>query len=123
MICIFLFVSLFLSLVQFSVLQWFIYSFSQYFVLIADYSQPVKDVVSWNAMITGYAHTSRFGEVLVLFEDMQREKVRPDNCTLVNMLSACAHLGALGQGEWIRAYINKNGIGINDFVATALVVM
>ena len=39
------------------------------------------------------------------------------------MLSACAHLGALGQGEWIRAYINKNGIGINDFVATALVVM
>ncbi|XVF27439.1 hypothetical protein REPUB_Repub14bG0106600 [Reevesia pubescens] len=84
---------------------------------------PVKDVVSWNAMITGYAHTSSFGEVLVIFEDMQREEVRPDNCTLVNVLSACAHLGALGQGEWIHAYIDKNGIGINGFVATALVDM
>lgn len=84
---------------------------------------PVKDVVSWNAMITGYAHTSCFSEVLVLFEDMQREEVRPDNCTLVNVLSACAHLGALGQGEWIHAYIDKNGIGTNGFVATALVDM
>ncbi|XP_022720360.1 pentatricopeptide repeat-containing protein At4g18840-like [Durio zibethinus] len=84
---------------------------------------PAKDAVSWNVMITGYAHTSCFGEVLLLFEDMQREEVRPDNCTLVNLLSACAHLGALGQGEWIHAYIGKNGIGTNGFVATALVDM
>ncbi|WRX26585.1 Pentatricopeptide repeat - like 10 [Theobroma cacao] len=84
---------------------------------------PVKNVVSWNALITGYAHTSCFGEVLVLFEDMQREKVKPDNCTLVNVLSACAHLGALGQGEWIHSYIDKNAIGINGYIATALVDM
>ncbi|KAE8704542.1 Pentatricopeptide repeat-containing protein [Hibiscus syriacus] len=86
-------------------------------------SMPVKDVVSWNAMITGYAHASCFGEVLKLFEDMQRKKVRPDSCTLVNVLSACAHLGALGQGEWIHGYIDKNGIGIYGFIATALVDM
>ncbi|XVF87274.1 hypothetical protein PTKIN_Ptkin18bG0105900 [Pterospermum kingtungense] len=84
---------------------------------------PVKDVVSWNAMITGYAHASCFSEVLVLFEDMQREEVRPDNCTLVNVLSACAHFGALGQGEGVHAYIDKNRIGTNGFVATALVDM
>ena len=44
-----------------------------------------------------------------------------NNCTLVNVLSACAHLGALGQGEWIHAFIDKNEIGTNGFVATALV--
>ncbi|MBA0739776.1 hypothetical protein Gogos_013012 [Gossypium gossypioides] len=86
-------------------------------------SMPLKDLVSWNAIITGYAHASRFDEVLELFEDMQREEVRPDTCTLVNVLSACAHLGALGQGEWIHGYIDKNGIDTNGFIATALVDM
>ncbi|KAK8573026.1 hypothetical protein V6N13_048590 [Hibiscus sabdariffa] len=86
-------------------------------------AMPVKDVVSWNSMITGYAHASCFGEALKLFKDMQREKVRPDSFTLVNVLSACAHLGALGQGEWIHGYIDKNGIGTNGFIATALVDM
>ncbi|WJZ96580.1 hypothetical protein VitviT2T_015254 [Vitis vinifera] len=84
---------------------------------------PVKNVVSWNAMITGYSHAGRFSEVLVLFEDMQHAGVKPDNCTLVSVLSACAHVGALSQGEWVHAYIDKNGISIDGFVATALVDM
>lgn len=84
---------------------------------------PSKNVVSWNAIITGYAHASCFNEVLVLFEDMQDAKVKPDNCTFVNVLSACARVGALSQGEWIHAYIDKNRIEIDGFIATALVDM
>ena len=84
---------------------------------------PVKNVVSWNAMITGYAHASCFSEVLVLFGDMQHAGVKPDNCTLVSVLSSCAHVGALSQGEWVHAYIDKDGISIDGFVATALVDM
>ncbi|XP_059669520.1 pentatricopeptide repeat-containing protein At4g18840 [Cornus florida] len=84
---------------------------------------PMKDVVSWNAMITGYAHESRFDEVLVLFEKMQSGKVKPDGRTLVNVLSACARVGALSQGEWVHAYVDKSGIDINGFLATALVDM
>ncbi|XWS19746.1 hypothetical protein CRYUN_Cryun31cG0043500 [Craigia yunnanensis] len=84
---------------------------------------PVKDVVSWNAMITGYAHTSCFGEVLLLFEDMQCEEVRPDNCTLVNVLSACAHLGALRNDSqkdistWNSIIV---GLGMHGFGENAL---
>ncbi|MCL7044721.1 hypothetical protein MKW94_016045 [Papaver nudicaule] len=84
---------------------------------------PLKDVVSWNAMITGYAHSNRYGQVLKLFEDMQVAKVKPDNYTLVNVLSACAQVGALKQGEWIHAYVDKNGIKIHGYLATALVDM
>ncbi|KAK3206758.1 hypothetical protein Dsin_020804 [Dipteronia sinensis] len=84
---------------------------------------PLKNAVSWNAIITAYSHASCFKEVLVLFEEMQNAKVKPDNCTFVNALCACAHIGDLSQGEWIHAYIDKNGIGIDDFVATALVDM
>uniref|UniRef100_A0A7C9EX76 Uncharacterized protein n=1 Tax=Opuntia streptacantha TaxID=393608 RepID=A0A7C9EX76_OPUST len=84
---------------------------------------PQKDVVSWNAIMSGYANVGQFTEVLVLFENMLSEGVQPDNYTLVKVLSACAHLGALSQGEWIHAYIDKNGISIKGFLATALVDM
>ncbi|XP_058095211.1 pentatricopeptide repeat-containing protein At4g18840 [Magnolia sinica] len=84
---------------------------------------PTRDVVSWNAMITGYVHAGRFREALELFGIMQNAEVRPDNCTFVNLLSACARIGALSQGEWIHTYINKNEIQIDGFLATALVDM
>lgn len=84
---------------------------------------PVKNVVSWNVMITGYAHANCFGEILMLFEKMQHENVKPDHCTLVNVLSACARVGALRQGKWIHAYVEKNRIDVNGFLATALVDM
>ncbi|XP_021890824.1 pentatricopeptide repeat-containing protein At4g18840 [Carica papaya] len=87
------------------------------------YAMPLKNVVSWNAMITGYAHASCFSQVLELFEQMQSEGVKPDNCTLVNVLSACARVGALSQGEWLHGYIKKNEIGIGGFLATALIDM
>ncbi|XP_010943932.3 pentatricopeptide repeat-containing protein At4g18840 [Elaeis guineensis] len=84
---------------------------------------PVRDIVSWNAMITGCAHAGRFDEVISLFQEMQYDNVWPDECTLVNVLSACARVGALGQGEWIRSYVDKNGIEIKGFLATAFVDM
>ncbi|KAI3680842.1 hypothetical protein L6452_35619 [Arctium lappa] len=84
---------------------------------------PVKDVVSWNVIITGYAHEGRFEEVFVLFEEMQNAGMMPDDYTLVNVLSSCARVNALSQGEWIHAYINKNRIEVRGFLATALVDM
>ncbi|KAL2925587.1 hypothetical protein RDABS01_011799 [Bienertia sinuspersici] len=58
---------------------------------------PVKDVVSWNAIISGYADVGDFNQVLHLFQDMLR--------------------------KWIHLYIDKNGISVEDFLATALVDM
>lgn len=85
---------------------------------------PVKDVVSWNAIISGYADVGGFNEVLLLFQNMLGENIiKPDKYTLVDVLSACSNLGALSRGEWIHLYIDKNGIGIEGFLATALVDM
>ncbi|MQM00401.1 hypothetical protein Taro_033131 [Colocasia esculenta] len=82
---------------------------------------PIKDVVSWNAIITGFNHMGRFDDVLALFRDMQCSDVRPDSCTLVTVLCACAQVGALALGEWVHAYIHRNGIKVEGFLATALV--
>lgn len=84
---------------------------------------PTKNVVSYNAIITGYMRKHQFSQIFLLFEDMQSKNVKPDNCTLVNILTACAHTGALSQGEWIHTYIEKNGLCISGYLATALVDM
>lgn len=83
----------------------------------------IKDVVSWNAMITGYSKAGRHNDVWRLFDDMQRTRVKPDSCTLVNMLSACAGGGVLSQGEWLHSYIDRNRIEVQGFLATALIDM
>ncbi|CAA6655739.1 unnamed protein product [Spirodela intermedia] len=84
---------------------------------------PQRDVVSWNAMLACYAQSGRPGEALELFNLMRREKVKPTDATIVSLLSACVHLGALEQGQVIEAYMRDNGIDINTILGTALVDM
>ncbi|KAK3043783.1 hypothetical protein RJ639_000482 [Escallonia herrerae] len=61
---------------------------------------PAKNVVSWNAMIAGYVHNHMFDQALSLFHHMLIDgKCRPDQTTLVSVVSACAHLGSLEHGN------------------------
>ncbi|EXB86239.1 hypothetical protein L484_005950 [Morus notabilis] len=66
-----------------------------------------RNVVSWNIMIGGYTHMSDYKEALALFRLMLRSDVEPNDVTLLAVLPACAHLGALDLGKWIHAYIDK----------------
>lgn len=84
---------------------------------------PERDSVSWTAMIDGYVQASHFKEALEVFQAMQVANVRPDEFTMVSVLAACAQLGALGVGEWIRVYMERNKIKIDIFVGNALIGM
>lgn len=84
---------------------------------------PERDSVSWTAMIDGYLRYNKFKEVLILFREMQTEKVKPDEFTMVSVLTACAQLGALEAGEWVKAYIDKNQVKNDIYVANALIDM
>ncbi|RHN58504.1 putative tetratricopeptide-like helical domain, DYW domain-containing protein [Medicago truncatula] len=84
---------------------------------------PERDYVSWTAMIDGYLRMNRFKEVLTLFRDMQMSNVKPDEFTMVSILTACAHLGALELGEWAKTYIDKNKIKNDTFIGNALIDM
>ncbi|GAA0139167.1 hypothetical protein LIER_00770 [Lithospermum erythrorhizon] len=84
---------------------------------------PERDCVSWTAMIDGYIKANRFKEVLELFREMQAANVKPDKYTMVSILSACAHLGALELGEWIKAYMDKNSIIYDVHLLNALIDM
>lgn len=58
-----------------------------------------RDVVSWNAMISGYSMHGLSSEALRIFEHMQKTKTKPDKVTFVGILSACSNTGLLDKGQ------------------------
>ncbi|CAM8938024.1 unnamed protein product [Rhodiola kirilowii] len=58
-----------------------------------------KDVISWNAMIGGYASHGFATEALELFEQMKQLQVKPTHITFISVLSTCAHAGFTEAGK------------------------
>ena len=83
----------------------------------------VRDRISWTIMIDGYLRADCFNESLDLFREMQNAGMIPDEFTMVSVLTACAHLGALEIGEWVKTYIDKNKIKNDVVVGNALIDM
>ncbi|KAM6576592.1 hypothetical protein CsatB_028429 [Cannabis sativa] len=84
---------------------------------------PGRDSIAWNAMIAGYAQRGKSREALSLFYLMQMEGVKVNEVSMVSVLSACSHLGALDQGRWAHAYIEKNKLRVTVNLGTALIDM
>lgn len=82
-----------------------------------------KDLVCWSAMISGYAESDWPQEALKLFNEMQVSGINPDQVTMLSVISACAHLGALDQAKWIHKFVNRNGFGKALPVNNALIDM
>ncbi|KAH9295688.1 hypothetical protein KI387_039276 [Taxus chinensis] len=59
---------------------------------------PKQDVVSWSAMIGGYAQNGCAKEALKLFELLLGTNVKPNHVTFVGILSACSHAGLVDVG-------------------------
>ncbi|XP_058754113.1 pentatricopeptide repeat-containing protein At2g33680 [Vicia villosa] len=59
---------------------------------------PARDVISWNAMISGLSQNGHGNKALELFEKMLLEGIEPDPVTFVNLLSACSHMGLVDKG-------------------------
>ncbi|KAK2424281.1 pentatricopeptide repeat-containing protein, mitochondrial [Trifolium repens] len=59
---------------------------------------PTRDVISWNAMISGLSQNGHGNKALELFEEMLLEGIKPDPVTFVNLLSACSHMGLVDKG-------------------------
>ncbi|KAK6943411.1 Pentatricopeptide repeat, partial [Dillenia turbinata] len=81
-----------------------------------------RDIVSWSAMIMGYASNRHPKESLDLYFAMQRENLRPDRYSMVGVLSACASLGALELGEWACGLMNRVEFLANPTLGTALMM-
>eukprot|EP01018_Ginkgo_biloba_P026215 Gb_36775 [translate_table: standard] len=59
---------------------------------------PIKNLISWTAIIVGCALHGCGKEALLLFEQMQQSGIKPDRVTFVGVLSACCHAGLVDTG-------------------------
>eukprot|EP01018_Ginkgo_biloba_P002631 Gb_30096 [translate_table: standard] len=108
---------------------------------------PERDVVSWTAIIAGYARNGQAMEALRVFRQMQlsgekpnsntfasvlpacanlavlEQGVKPDSKTFATLLPVCANLAALEQGMDIHEEVIKSGFQSDLFVANALLDM
>ncbi|TXG55682.1 hypothetical protein EZV62_020938 [Acer yangbiense] len=82
-----------------------------------------KDTVCWTAMIDGLVRNGEMSRALDVFREMQWENVRPNEVTIVCVLSACSQMGALELGRWVHSYVGKYRIELNHFVGGALINM
>ncbi|XP_026442074.1 pentatricopeptide repeat-containing protein At2g22070-like [Papaver somniferum] len=69
---------------------------------------PIRNVVSWNAMMTGYAQNGQDQEALELYQNMLQEKLKPDNITLVGVLYACSRSGSVELGKEYFSSISES---------------
>jgi pentatricopeptide repeat protein len=86
-------------------------------------NMPHRDVVSWNAIISGLAQYGQYDESLQLFSGMNLLGMKPNSITLASVLPACACLGSLKQGKAIHNYLLRSEHGFEIFVTNALIDM
>jgi pentatricopeptide repeat protein len=68
---------------------------------------PIRNVVSWNAIIAGYVQYGYGEEALDHFEQMQHERISPNAITMVCILKACGIVGAIDKGRLIHLNVTR----------------
>lgn len=83
---------------------------------------PERDLVSWNALISGYAGCSCYKEAVLLFMEMRKAGLTPNSRTFVALLLACGEMLELRLGKEIHGYCLRNGLfDMAAYVGTALI--
>ncbi|XP_058078156.1 pentatricopeptide repeat-containing protein At1g20230-like [Magnolia sinica] len=78
-------------------------------------TMPMRDVVSWNAMIAGYGMHGFGMDAVNLFCHMRVTGLKPNYCTFTNLLSACSHSGLIDEG-WKYFEMMKSEYGMDPAV-------
>ncbi|CAN8264053.1 unnamed protein product [Cochlearia groenlandica] len=68
-----------------------------------------KDVVSWNALLSGFLRNGKGKEALGVFSSMCREKIDISEFTLCSVVKTCASLKTLQQGMQVHAMVVVTG--------------
>ncbi|XP_061371128.1 pentatricopeptide repeat-containing protein At1g11290, chloroplastic-like [Gastrolobium bilobum] len=73
-------------------------------------TMPIRNVITWNAMIQGYAQNGQVPEALALYEKMLQENFKPDNISFVGVLSACVNAEMVEEGQKCFDSIREQGM-------------
>ncbi|KMT09880.1 hypothetical protein BVRB_6g128540 [Beta vulgaris subsp. vulgaris] len=78
----------------------------------------MKDVVSWNTMIAGYAHNNDMQLAILAYMEMQKTGFVPDEYTIGALLSGSESLEFV---QMVYALVLKNGLSLTSEVVNALI--
>ncbi|XP_039004061.1 pentatricopeptide repeat-containing protein At3g49710-like [Hibiscus syriacus] len=82
------------------------------------------DLVVWNTLISGYSLNDELPkEALECFREMQRVGYHPDDCSFVNVVSACSNSSSPSLGRQIHTLITKSNVPNQIQVNNALIAM
>lgn len=84
---------------------------------------PSKDMVTWTSLITGYAQNECAEDALILFPQMLRDGLKPNEFTLSSLVKSSALLPSYKDGRQIHACTLKYGCHSNVYVGSSLVDM
>ncbi|PWA62408.1 tetratricopeptide repeat (TPR)-like superfamily protein [Artemisia annua] len=78
-----------------------------------------RSLITWNAMIAGYAGGYNGDKSLVLFKEMQVEGKVPDEFTFTSTLKACAGIGEVRAGKQIHGFLISTGFRLSEEMIVA----
>ena len=85
---------------------------------------PIRNVISWNVLIVGYAQYGFSEKALTCFSRMKKEGFTLNAATFACILKACGKLELLEMGEQIHVKLSKDGLLENNIaMGNALVDM
>ncbi|KAK3225042.1 hypothetical protein Dsin_004904 [Dipteronia sinensis] len=82
---------------------------------------PFRDLISWNALISGYSQNECVDEALKTFRVMQSEQIRPNAVTVASLLSICAQLSVMNLCKEIHCYLLRQGFEQNVLLNNSLI--
>ncbi|WOK95427.1 pentatricopeptide repeat-containing protein [Canna indica] len=84
---------------------------------------PVRDMVTWTALLTGYAQNDRPNEAVEMLPGMLRLGLMPNEFTFASLFKACGAASGAGHGEEIHALSVKCGCSRDVYVGSAILDM
>ncbi|KAK7291654.1 hypothetical protein RIF29_06968 [Crotalaria pallida] len=88
-------------------------------------AMPVRNVVSWNALMTGYLRGGEHLDALLLFKNLvsSENACPPNEYIFSTVLSCCSDSGRIQEGNQCHGYLLKCGLVFHQYVKSALVHM
>ncbi|KAH9292829.1 hypothetical protein KI387_042004 [Taxus chinensis] len=84
---------------------------------------PERNVVSWTALVSGYAGYGSRKHALDFFRQMKQTGIQPNQFSYSSVIPVCANMAALGYGKEIHGDIIKAGFESDVFVGSTLTDM
>jgi pentatricopeptide repeat protein len=81
------------------------------------------NIFAWNRKLNRYLKDRQPKKAMQLFRQMQEEGMNRDKFTFVQVINACAGLGALDDGRLVHEQLIQSGCESDVFVENSLIDM